>query len=791
MPAVRPTRAALLTGAAAAALATTVIAVTPAGAQGAAETAATEVIIVTATKRAGGVDVQDVPVAVTAYGEEQLDARFVRDLEDLSFAMPNVQLNDIGTARGIANFTIRGLGINSSIPSVDPTVGVFVDGMYLGINAGVVLDTFDLDGVEVLRGPQGLLFGRNVTGGAVLLRSRAPSTDEFTVDGKVAVEEGLNYYAMGAASGPITGDGSIAAKLALYYNKDEGWFENRANGNDDFGASETWIIRPAVSATLGDSLDTILRYEHGDTEGDGPPAQNHADFDRDSFDFAIDNEGFSNADWDQAIWEVNWRVPGGTITNIAGWRGYNAQTDADIDSLPISSFHARSLTEQEQWSEELRYSGTFEDAVDLTAGLYYFEQDLAYTEERLLLAFTGAPTLLTGGGVLDHTTWGAFSQFDLHFSEAFTLNVGVRYTYEEKAAMINSLLINTPPPVAFPGLPTSASCAIDAGGCSFATPPAGLPAGLAPWASFIDDADWENLDGKLGFQYQPSDDIQVYGFWTSGFRSGGYNFRNTPAFDPTVDQTPGPTEPEEVDAYEVGVKYDDPSGLFRLNLAGFYTEIENMQRELNFPGPAGVAQFIRNTADATLQGVEIEGQFAATDTLLFTAFGGYTDGSYDKVLFDLSCNGIVGHPSCNGVGPDDLALDIPRVAPWSYGAGVIYDLPLGGVGTLTSRLDYSHRDEAAYTDNNFGFLNEADMLDASFGFSPDAQAWVISLYGRNLLDEVTHGGDTQLPPNTFAAPIPAPVLPDGTLAGPFGGPGASFSPLNKGRVIGVEAQFRY
>ncbi len=108
-------------------------------------------ILVTATKKADAENVQDVPLAVTAYGAEQLDALKVRDLSSLSYSMPNVSLDDVGTARGVANFSIRGLGINSSIPSIDPTVGVFVDGMYLGINGGVVLDIFDLESVEVLR----------------------------------------------------------------------------------------------------------------------------------------------------------------------------------------------------------------------------------------------------------------------------------------------------------------------------------------------------------------------------------------------------------------------------------------------------------------------------------------------------------------------------------------------------------------------------------------------------------------------------------------------------------------
>ena len=136
--------------------------------------ALSDVIIVTATKKGYGENLQNVPVAVTAFGEAQLDAKFVQNLQSLSYDVPNVQLEGVGTAPGYANFTIRGLGINSTVPSIDPTVGVFTDGIYLGINAGVVLDNFDLEGIEVLRGPQGLLFGRNVTAGAVVMRTTRP-----------------------------------------------------------------------------------------------------------------------------------------------------------------------------------------------------------------------------------------------------------------------------------------------------------------------------------------------------------------------------------------------------------------------------------------------------------------------------------------------------------------------------------------------------------------------------------------------------------------------------------------
>jgi len=130
-------------------------------------------VTVTATKKADVENVQDVPIAVTAFNADTLDALNVNTLEDLGFSTPNVSLDDIGTSRGTANFSIRGLGVNSSIPSIDPAVGVFIDGVYLGVNNGVIIDLFDLESVEILRGPQGLLFGRNPTGGALVVNTVA------------------------------------------------------------------------------------------------------------------------------------------------------------------------------------------------------------------------------------------------------------------------------------------------------------------------------------------------------------------------------------------------------------------------------------------------------------------------------------------------------------------------------------------------------------------------------------------------------------------------------------------
>ncbi len=745
-----------------------------------------DTILVTGTKKANAEDVQDVPLAVTAYGDEQLDALKVRDLQSLTYAIPNVSFDDVGTTRGVANFSIRGLGINSSIPSIDPTVGVFVDGVYLGINGGVVLDIFDLESVEVLRGPQGILFGRNVTGGAVLLNSKKP-TDQFEASFKSAVESGLrstglNYYAMGAVGGPIIED-VLKARISVYYNKDEGYFRRyqggpvpnaiapavfgplaplvATSGPDafaDFGKAETWMVRPSLSFTPTDTFELLIRYQHFESDGDGPASQNHVSglgapnvffsAPRDSFDFSIDEVGFYTNESDAVTAEVNWDVSfgEGTITNIFGWRQAKGTTRGDIDATPLFLFHADSTTDQDQISNELRYAGRFFDTVDLTLGGYYFTQDIEYNEIRNIL---GGFRFFNGGGVQDQKTYAVFGQADIDLSDRFTLILGGRWTREEKDVVISNLLLNTTPC----DVRVSGSCTED----------------------FVDGDSWENFTGKVGFEYAARDDLNLYAHFTQGVRSGGYNFRNTslasvpvlgglpnPAFDPLF--LPGPFNEENVNSWEAGFKAQPGDGKAVVNFALFLNDIDDMQRELNLSDPiAGVVQVITNTADATIWGFEIESQIALTDNFLLEGSLGYTNGEYDSLLFDVGAPAV----SPGVVDQADLNLEIPRLAPWTYGVGFIHSMDLGSVGTVNSRFRYYHRDRSFYTDNNLGFLNEIDSIDASIALTTFNDRATISLYGKNLLHDVQFGGDTQLP---------------GSLGG------GTFSPLAKGRIVGIELQ---
>ena len=731
-------------------------------------------ILVTGTKTRDAENVQDIPLAVTAFNAGTLEAFKIRDISGLSFQAPTVSLDQIGTSRGTANFTVRGLGINSSIPSIDPTVGVFVDGVYLGINGGVVFDLFDLDSVEILRGPQGVLFGRNVTGGAVVINTGNP-TEDFRGKFRAAVDGpaldsgrgGPNYTVSGVISGPIITD-TLLFKVGAYYNKDEGYFRNLAADtiptlSENHGAAETKILRGALEARLG-GLTLLGKLDYFESEGDGPAAQNRAFFDRNSFDLAIDEPGsYANEIWTGSLTGTIDIGPG-TLTNVFGWRQYDATTRGDIDATPRFLFHSNTETAQEQFSNELRYAIST-DRLDLTLGGFWFKQDLAYTENRELrrdLPVNLQPPVFYGGGSQEHEVIGVFANAQYELFDNLSVIAGIRWNQETKDAAVTYVL-------------PRAQCSVLQGTCPTGTQPFN-PA--TETNGFTDSVRFRNLSPKLGLQYEFGAG-QVYGHWSRGYRSGGYNFRitNVAVFNRAFAATGNLFfDEEKVDNYEIGGKFQTADSSFTFNVAAYMTKVGNMQREVNLADPgAGVVQNILNTADATITGFEAEARMRVSESLAFTANIGIIEAEYDRVLFDISGDGLINDT--------DLALSLPRVPPITVGAGLIHELELGN-STVLSRVNYQYRDEAAYTDDNLGWLNSLSNLEANITWETPVDGLSLSLYGRNLLDEVQEGGDTQVPfggPNSTG--VRRPFAPNPTAG--------TFSPLMRGRNVGIEAMFEF
>ena len=730
-----------------------------------------EKITVTARKREE--PIQNVPLSVTHFSSEQIDALKVTDLESLAVHMPNVALDDVGTAKGVANFSIRGIGINSSIASVDPTVGVFVDGVYMGQTSAALLDTFDVESIEVLRGPQGTLFGRNVTGGAVLINTKKPG-DTLEMSFRTSFEgggESLNSYYMGTVGGPLSE--TVSAKITAYTNQDNGWFKN-LHTDEAFGEVDIRMVRPVLTWDPTDDVSVVLRYQYESADSDGPATQNHTNgaggmnadynFDRDSHDFSINEEGsrevkthFFTA---RADWEVDFGA--GTITNIFGFFDSGTFLMLDLDSSPQSIAHAGAWTDSRQWSNELRYAGGFFDSLHLTTGFYYFTNEINYHDRRSLLeglidTLVGVGQLPPGahftqdaGGNYNVDTLGVFLSLDYDLTDQITLTVGTRYTNEKKEAEISSATNNLSGVPAPGKMPCNT---VEGPPCPF---------------DFTGEETWNSWSPKLGAAYYISGEANVYGHWTRGFRSGGYNLRNSL---PVQVEPQGPYYDEEkIDSFEAGFKVSRDRG--RLYGAVFYNLIDDVQREINFPIPGSsvIAQVIRNTADVKALGFEFDGLFAVTENLLLLGSVGYVDPEYTKVRYDLTRDGVV-----DGT---DEALELPRAAKWTCSVGLTHDTGAANWGRMTSRISYSYRDKSYFTDDNLGYILEQNILDAGVDIRPSNGRFSIGLYGKNLLNEVKHGGDTLLPPVIGAPPLAAPA-------------GGTFSPLSKGRTFGVQVTYRH
>lgn len=692
-----------------------------------------EQIVVTAQKKSRAERLQEVPIAITALGEQQIEDAQLVTLADLGSRAPNVATAPNGTFGGVANFSIRGLGSGSSIASIEPAVGVFLDGVYQGSNFGIVLDTFDLESIEILRGPQGTLQGRNVTGGAVMVRTRRPG-DTFGVRTFASVETGPNYTLAASVEGPLISD-TLKAKVTGYYKDDKGWFRNQFDG-EKVGALRTWFIRPTVVFSPSSDVDFTAIYERGRNRGDGVVAQNYSDPSLTGFEVNYNEPGYLRTDWEALTVEANFYVDlgDGKITNVFGVRSLLQDTQIDLDASTDTYFHGFSYLDQRQLSNELRYAGTFGN-VDLTTGLYYFEQEFFTLERRYIL--DGLIDRVFGGSIYQ-TSFGAFAQADIEITPELSVILGGRYSTERKTADIDKS----------PSGLGASNCSYDTKSC---------PLEILP--DFNDSQRWSAFTPKVGVNWQASPDLLLYASWSQGIRSGGYNTRSTSTTIP-----PGPFDMERQNAFELGFKSDFADRRVRLNGAVFLNKMSDLQRDVAFtalPPEVGTVQVIRNAVDADIYGFEGELIVAPSRFIRFDASVGYTDWRYYNVRFDLNGDGAVDQA--------DSKLQPPRLIPWTYDVGVTLTQPVSNSATLRANLNYGYRSKTPITDQNNVFVRKREML-AGFVELDLNERVQVSVYGRNLLNRVWNTSHTIVS-----------VTP----------PLYSYYTLDKGRVIGASIRTKF
>lgn len=723
-----------------------------------------EEVVVKARRKDNAEALQDVPVAISAYSSDQLDAMQMVDLADITASVPNANAEGLGTYPGYVNFNIRGMGTLGSTISDEPTVGVFIDGVYQGVAAGILLDSFDLEAVEILRGPQGTLFGRNVTGGAALVRTSLP-TGEFSAKVKLAAENHGATQVSAVVSGPIIDD-KLLGKIAIFDKQREDYIDNFNKANpltpnaDDLGEQDQQIYRGALTWRASEDVEVTFRAEHMESDEDslvqynmagigalvgpenlalmGLPAGKYDDPEETGGDVG---GAVPHSELDSASIEVNWSLGKGELTSITAWRDFTQEDmQQDFDNSALQGFeifdHAIG---QEQISQEFIYNVTLSDHVSLTSGLYYFQQDVSNRDWRIAGGSFGG----TGRHVasdLNHTVMGIFSSLDIAMSDQWSLSLGGRFTKEKKEVALTRI-------GAFAGTGGAAGCAADGG--STATSPTGNIRDTINFdsctADFEDKKEWANFTPKVGLQYLVSDSSQIYGSWSRGFRSGGFSVRADYQTNPAFNE-------EMVDAYEIGFKHDFDNGA-RLNGAVFYNEFEDLQRTAF--DPVTGSQVTRNAAEAVVQGAELEGMMPIGDHLVLQASLGYTDA--ELVSFDN-----------NGDGQVDIdGTQMPGVPHWQRDLMAVYELPLFDAMTLTFRAAYHYRGALEVTDDNRGsfggLVSQArETYDASISLASDEKGWRITAYGKNLTN-VTTGGlisdagfwavETSYAPRTYGAEL--------------------------------------
>ena len=698
-----------------------------------------EEIVVTSQKRANAIAAQDLPVSVTAINEQLILESESVDLTDIGRMVPNATLHPSATFASTPNFLIRGIGISGTTRSLDPAVGVIVDGVYLGFPVGANLDMFDRESIEILRGPQGTILGRNVTGGAVVVRTKRPS-GEFGVKADITVGDYSRRDLSFSVEGPI--NDAISGKIAVMSRERDGYWEDNnggtmvptagaiARGYDETGFGESGtkpdvdltIIRPMLLIEPSENLEITLIGEFLSDKSGTANSRNFVNNDalrrtqlfgytppEDRYKINHNLMGGNDLEIDTFIGEFNLQTDTGILTGIASYRELTYDSSTDFDGSPITLFHfPDNHEEQEQQTFELRYAGSASDNIDYVVGISYFDQEMFVGERR---DFGVAD--IAGVVELSHDSIGIFAELDYSITDKTKITLGARWTEESKDVIFNAI----------------GSCEKDFSSCS------GPSSGLSVAGTFDDTTP------KVAITHALNDDVNIYASYTQGFRSGTFDARAR-TVDSFLNSKPGP---EEVTSFELGMKSTFNDGKILLNIALFQADYDDIQKlaleecEVDIVTcPSGRIQRLINAAKATIEGIEIETRINITDQFSIQGSLGYTDAGFDEFLgFD--ADGVRGYDPVTDPAAA-AALKFERVPELTYNIMANYFQPLSNGAEIDFRLAYSYTDD--FTNDALGtraiITDSYGLLDASVSYTFAGSGLKLTVFGKNITDEDYH-----------------------------------------------------
>jgi iron complex outermembrane recepter protein len=644
-----------------------------------------EEITVTAAK-IGATDLQKTPIAISAFSAAQIDRTYSYGIKDLVLLTPNLSIPQNSS---FAQVYIRGIGSNNVFNGSDPSSAVQIDGIYMARPNSQFASFYDVERVEVVRGPQGTLYGRNATGGVINVISRRPSTEKF----EAKAQETIGNYGLtrteGYASGPITD--RVAASISGYFVHQQPKRQNIISSGNDIDDQNQGGVRGQVLVKISDTIESLTRfdvdsrYEH--PMGFAKPLFRYTpqtntilgDYSR----VALNQTNLGTVRSYGGSEELTFKLGGDMVLkSLTGYRRNVTKSRSDTDSSELNTTVSNIYEAQRQFSEELNLSGKF-GALDLVAGLYFFREQIV---SRNLIE---ARVPNTGTAIAPHVStnaYAAYSQGTYHFTDQVSATLGGRYTEEIKDFYNTSGTTNL----------TSAQY-INNG-----------PVRTTAQGKYY------SFTPKFGVEYSPTKDIMLFGSVTKGFKSGGFNQTNTNPF--------GGFAPEKLWSYEAGVKTEWLNKRLRVNLTGFKYNYDNLQIQA-FIRP-GVTD-ITNAADADVWGLELETIVEPIKHLTLTANLATLDATYLNFPQAPGPGGVIVNATGN-------RLNAAPKYTANLSAEYTYDLA-GGDG-LFARADYLWQDKQYFVASNDPQQSQGayGLLNTSVGYESADGKWRASLWAKNL-----------------------------------------------------------
>jgi iron complex outermembrane receptor protein len=712
----------------------------PAFSQSNGQSAQLEEIIVTARRRAE--NLQDVPVAVSAFGAIELAESGIEDITDLQQRLPNTTLQVSRGTNSTLTAYIRGVGQQDPLWGFEPGVGIYVDDVYVARPQGAVLDILDVAQIEVLRGPQGTLYGKNTIGGALKYVTRKlRDADQFSVEARVgsfsqadlklsaAVPVVADKFYIGGAVASLNRDG-----FGTFINQDEeNYNKEMVSGriSAEYYASDNLSFKFTADKTEDDSN---AKGGHRLTPSDltGEPVLDNV------FDTRAGMSTFNNVQSEGYSLHVDWAINDSLVLrSITSSREGTTDTNIDFDNTALRSFDVPARYDDDQFTQELQLNYTASN-LELVGGLYYYTGEACGTFHAVLEEFAGGavPLSATTEGCVDTDSSAAYGQANWTINDSWSMTFGGRYTKDEKYAFAKNTLylfqtvdFNTPPIA--PGIVRT-----DATGSE----------------------DWSEFSPRIGIEYKTASDNLVYASYSEGFKSGGFDMR---ARTDLIGSGFAPYDPETVGTFEIGYKAELLNKRLRANIALFNSDYTNQQVTIQrtIDNGADFASTVLNAADSTIQGVELELVYAVSDRLTSTLGVGLLDAEFDQVLTTDSATGATVDVSniWGFANTPDTSINLG----FNYSSTVLSGWSMAITGNVAYRGDTQIFEvPSALDEDSYSLVNAGITFTA-----PDDKLW-FSLHGKNLGDE-----EYRLAGYNFATTAAGPGLGgEDTVIGYYGDP---------------------